>query len=105
MKRPFKSKMNMMKTIMPIGFIPLLSANIILMMYSTSQSEKPLEKSTFALLNACATSVEQYFTWDIREDILCKDNVSYTFIDSLKENDIELTFFEGDIRYITCTTT
>lgn len=91
----------MLQTILMIGFIPLLTANIILTMYSTSQSEKNLVESTYARLKACATSVEQYFTWDIREGILCKDEVSYEFIDSLKDNDIEQTFFEGDTRYIT----
>ena len=39
--------------------------------------------------------------WDINEGILSKDDVSYKFIDSLKSDDIELTFFEGDTRYIT----
>ena len=34
-------------------------------------------------------------------DILCRDDVSYEFIDSLKKDNIELTFFEGDERYIT----
>lgn len=29
-----------------------------------------LVDSTYLRLKACAISVEQYFTWDIREDIL-----------------------------------
>ena len=46
------------------------------------------------------TSVEQYFTWDIREDILERDEISYQFIDSLKSDDIEQTLFIGDERFI-----
>lgn len=30
--------------------------------------ENNLEEGTYARLQACAISVEQYFTWDIRED-------------------------------------
>lgn len=59
-----------------------------------------LENNVYSKLSACATSVEQYFIWDINEGILSKDEVSYEFIDSMKEDDIELTFFEEDTRYI-----
>jgi len=45
-----------------------------------------LVDSTYLRLKACATSVEQYFTWDIREDILEKDDISYQFIDSLQDD-------------------
>ena len=96
-----KKKLNFMRVVLMIGYIPLLTANIILTIFASHQMEKNLEDSTYSRLKACATSVEQYFTWDIREGILCKDDVSYEFIDSLKGDDIELTFFEGDTRYLT----
>lgn len=104
MKSKKKGKLNFLKTILLIGFIPLLSANIILTIFASNTITKNMEDSTYLRLKACATSVEQYFTWDIREDILCKDDVSYEFIDSLKDDDIELTFFEGDTRYLTSIT-
>lgn len=96
-----KKKLNFMKTVLMIGYIPLLTANIILTLFAAHKLETNLEESTFLRLKACATSVEQYFTWDIREDILCKDDVSYEFVDSLKNDDIELTFFVDDTRYLT----
>lgn len=104
MKKKKKKQFNLLHAILLIGNIPLLTANIILTIYSTNQFKANLEESTYSRLKACATSVEQYFTWDIREGILCKDDVSYEFIDSLKESDIEQTFFEGDTRYITSIT-
>ena len=96
-----KKKLNFMKTVLMIGYIPLLTANIILTIFASHKLETNLEESTYLRLKSCATSVEQYFTWDIREDILCKDDVSYEFIDSLKNDDIELTFFVDDTRYLT----
>lgn len=45
--------------------------------------------------------MEQYFTWDIREDILEKDDISYRFIDSLQDEHIEQTLFMEDERFIT----
>lgn len=95
-----KKKLTMMIVIYLIGFIPLISANIIMTTFAGIQLEKNMIDSTYLRLKACATSVEQYFSWDIREDILCKDDVSYEFIDSLKDSDIEQTFFVGDTRYL-----
>ena len=99
-----KKKFNLLHAILLIGFIPLLTANIILTLFSARQLEKNLEDSVFSRLKACASSVEQYFIWDINENILSKDEVSYEFIDSLKEDDIQLTFFNGNERYLTSIT-
>ena len=94
-------RLNILWVIILIGSIPLLTAILILTIYSTREMEQELEDSTYARLKACAISVEKYFEWDIREGILCRDDVSYEFIDSVKKDNIELTFFEGDERYIT----
>lgn len=97
-----KSKgLSFLSTILMIGYIPMVTIGVILTVLAARQLESNLEESTYSRLQACAISVEQYFTWDIREGILAKDDVSYEFIDSLKDYDIELTFFEGDTRYLT----
>ena len=103
MKAKSKSnkKLNFKRTVLMIGYIPLITANIILTLYAAYMMRSNLEESVYLRLKACAISVEQYFTWDIREDILCKDDVSYSFIDSLQDDDIELTFFVEDTRYLT----
>ena len=94
-------RLDFLRVIMLIGSVPLLSAIIILTIYAAMKMENELETSTYARLRACAISVQKYFEWDIREDILEKDDVSYEFIDSLQKDEIELTFFEGDTRFIT----
>lgn len=101
MENKNKRVLSFMTTILLIGYVPLLTANIILTIFASNTMKNNLEESTYLRLKACATSVEQYFTWDIRGGILCKDDVSYEFIDSLKDDGIELTFFEGDTRYLT----
>ena len=94
-------RLDFLRVIMLIGSVPLLSAIIILTIYAAMKMENELETSTYARLRACAISVQKYFERDIREEILEKDDVSYEFIDSLQKNEIELTFFEGDTRFIT----
>lgn len=100
-KKSKGKRLNILWVIILIGSVPLLTAILILTIYSTRKMEQELEDSTYARLKACAVSVEKYFEWDVREDILCRDDVSYEFIDSLKKDNIELTFFKGDERYIT----
>ena len=94
-------RLDFLRVIMLIGSVPLLSVIIILTICAATKMENELETSTYARLRACAISVQKYFEWDIREDILEKDDVSYEFIDSLQKDEIELTFFEGDTRFIT----
>ena len=89
-----KKKLTMMIVIYLIGFIPLITANTMFTNFAIMEFKKNMIDSTYLKLRACATSVEQYFSWDIREDILCKDDVSYEFIDSLKDSDIEQTFLK-----------
>lgn len=94
-------RLDFLRVIMLIGSVPLLSAIIILTICAAMKMENELETSTYARLRACAISVQKYFEWDIRKEILEKDDVSYEFIDSLQKDEIELTFFEGDTRFIT----
>lgn len=83
-----------------IGCIPLTVAIIAITIYSAGKMKSELIDSTYLRLKTCTTSVEQYFTWDIREDILERDEISYQFIDALKADDIEQTLFIGDERFI-----
>ena len=100
MSKKASSKLNMTLVLFLIGFIPLFSASLILTFFATKELGDSMTDSVFLRLKACATSVEQYFVWDVREDCLAKDEVSYTFIDSLKEDDIEQTFFLEDVRFV-----
>ncbi len=94
-------RLNILWVIILIGSIPLLTAILILTTFATRKMEQELEDSTFARLKACAVSVNRYFEWDVQEGMLSRDDASYEFIDSMKKDEIELTFFEGDVRYIT----
>lgn len=99
--RKKKGRFNFRHAVLLIGYIPLLTANIILTIFASHTMETNLEESTFSRLEACAISVKQYFLWDINAGILERNDNNNEFIDSMKEKDIELTFFEGDTRFIT----
>lgn len=65
-----KKKMGYLQVILMIGCIPMLATMVALTVYASGKMKDELVDSTYLRLKACATSVEQYFTWDIREDIL-----------------------------------
>ena len=101
MKKYIKEHFNLLTAILLIGFVPLMTAIGVLTIYAGHSMEKEMEENVYLRLKACATSVQQYFEYDIAEGILEKDEKSYEYIDSLMEDDIVLTLFEGDTRYIT----
>ncbi len=96
-----KGKLGYLQVILMIGCIPLTVAIMAITIYSAGRMKSELIDSTYLRLKACTTSVEQYFTWDIRENILERDEISYQFIDSLKADDIEQALFIDDERFIT----
>lgn len=99
-----KNVLSMLIVMYLVGMIPVISTSVVLTTFAVSSLRNNLIESTYSRLRACASAVEQYFVWDIREDVLAKDDVSYAFIDSLKDSNIEQTFFTENVRYISSIT-
>ncbi len=96
-----RSKLNFMSTLILIGLVPLICAIAVLTSYAGRQMDKELEEGVYSRLHACAISVEQFLGYDLERDALVKDEASYEFIDSLGVEEVELTLFVGDTRFIT----
>ena len=96
-----RGKLSFNQILLMFALIPLLIGIVTLAVYSINKLDEKLEENTYSRLRACAKSVQKYFEWDIREDILEIDDVSEDFIDSLKDQGIELTLFEKDTRWLT----
>ena len=96
-----KHKLTFLATSILMGLIPLLVAAVTISIVAINKTKSNLEERVYLQLQACAMSVRQYFEWDINEDILEVDEVSLEFIDSLKVQDVDLTLFLEDVRFIT----
>lgn len=83
------------------ALIPMVISILVLAVYNVSNLDSKLEENTYSKLKSNAIQVREYFEWDINEDILERDEVSMGFIDSLKDQEIELTLFEGNTRWLT----
>ncbi|MBD5532483.1 MAG: hypothetical protein HDQ98_09835 [Lachnospiraceae bacterium] len=96
-----KHKLSFLATSMLMGLIPLLVAAVTISIVAINKTKSNLEERVYLQLQACAISVREYFEWDINEDILEVDEVSLDFIDSLTVQDVDLTLFLEDVRFIT----
>ena len=96
-----KYKLTFLTTSILMGLIPLLVASVTISAMAINKTKSNLEERVYLQLQACAMSVREYFEWDINEDILEVDEVSLEFIDSLKDQDVDLTLFIEDVRFIT----
>lgn len=81
------------------GLIPCIVCFLVLAQVSNVDVTSAMEEGAYGKLTACATSVAQYFLYDIQEDILDPtDKLSTDFLDSMKAQDVELTLFQQDTR-------
>ena len=96
-----KYKLSFLATSMLMGLIPLLVAAVTISAVAINKTKNNLEERVYLQLQACAISVREYFEWDIDENILEVDEVSLDFIDSLTVQDVDLTLFLEDVRFIT----
>ncbi len=85
-----------------IGIIPLIAASVVSVLANSIQSKASIEDIIYSKLNASAITMGKYFEYDIEHEVFEPlDEVSLEYIDSLKDDDIELTVFEGDTRVTT----
>lgn len=96
-----KRKLPFLVTSMLIGLLPLFIASATISLVAIHKMKNNLEEDVYLRLQAASTAVREYFEWDIDEGILEVDDASLDFIDSYKNQDIELTLFLQDVRFIT----
>lgn len=96
-----KQKVPFLVTSILIGLIPLIVASATISLVAIQRMKKNLEEDVYLRLQAASTAVREYFEWDIDEGILEVDEASLDFIDSYTNQDIELTLFIQDERFIT----
>ena len=93
------SKLNMRSAMITTGLIPCFICFLVMAQISNVDVTQALSMGTYSKLTACATSVAQYFLYDIEEDILDPmDRLSTDFLDSMKGEGVETTLFEKDTR-------
>ena len=84
-----------------IALAPLLVGALVLTIVSASTLSSHMEENTYEKLEVACISSAKYFEYDIDNDILAQDDESFAYVDSFLENDVDVTLFKGNERYIT----
>ncbi|MCR5144140.1 MAG: cache domain-containing protein [Lachnospiraceae bacterium] len=81
--------------------IPIIIVVSMLTSMSINQVNATMEEDVNDMLKVVAQGAAQYFEYDVQNDILAQDDDSFAYVDGYKEDNVEVTIFKGDERYIT----
>ncbi|MBO4903323.1 MAG: cache domain-containing protein [Lachnospiraceae bacterium] len=94
-----KGKLSIVAMMLMFVLIPLAVTCIILTIIGVNEIEDQMESQTIATLKVAATNLRNWYEWDIDEVGELTPDEDY--IDSLKDQGVELTIFVGDTRFST----
>jgi len=84
-----------------IGFAPLILSSIIICLITTNRVTDQLSKRVYEKLYVTTESLWKYYQYDI--DAGNDIPYEHDYVDMLKSENIDMTIFVGDTRYITST--
>ena len=96
-----KKKLSITMVLLLIGFVPVLLAGIITCIATAVTVSNNLEQATYEKLKVTTDSLRKYYQYDLD----CGNEIEYEhdYVDMLKSDDIDMTIFIGDTRYMTST--
>ena len=94
-----KKKLSMSQTLLMIGFVPLILSGVVLTIVTSTNISSTMENDTYEKLHVAADGLRQYYEWDIIN--AGEPAYEHEYVDSLKNEGIEMTLFMGDTRFIT----
>ncbi|MCR5774697.1 MAG: methyl-accepting chemotaxis protein [Lachnospiraceae bacterium] len=94
-----KKKIGMSQALLLIGFVPLIMASLVLSIVTGVNTSKTMTGDTYEKLKVAADGLRQYYEWDIIN--VGEPAYEHEYVDSLKGDNIEMTLFMGDTRFIT----
>lgn len=97
-KTTSKKKLNFLTLLLVLGICPMLIAIVISTIISVNKLSQEMELGVFEKLNVAATELSNYYVYDIEAN---GEPDLDDYVDSLKDQDIELTLFQGDTRIST----
>lgn len=94
-----EKKLTLLTTLLMIGLLPLILTAVILTVVSGMKVKNIMEASTYQRLRIAAESLARYY----QEDMDQPDQIEadHDYVDSLLGDEIEMTLFIGDTRYLT----
>ncbi|MBQ3911780.1 MAG: cache domain-containing protein [Lachnospiraceae bacterium] len=96
-----KKKLTITTVLLLIGFVPVLLAGIISCIATAITVSGNLEEATYQKLKVVSDALRKYYQYDL--DLGNEPPYEHDYVDMLKGDDIDMTIFKGDTRYMTST--
>ena len=96
-----KKKLTLTTVLLLIGFVPVLLAGIVSCIATSITVSGNLEEATYQKLKVVTDSLRKYYQYDL--DAGNEIPYEHDYVDMLKSDDIDMTIFQGDTRYMTST--
>ena len=96
-----KKKLSITMVLLLIGFVPVLLSGIISCIATAVTVSNNLEQATYQKLKVATDSLRKYYQYDL--DHGNEIEYEHDYVDMLKGDDIDMTVFIGDTRYMTST--
>ena len=84
-----------------IALVPLAIGAVILTVMAVIQLNSNMEEGAYERLEVAAIGAANYFEYDIQNGIIAQDDDSFKYVDSFKGNEVDITIFQNDVRFIT----
>ncbi len=88
------------KMLMLVAFIPMVVSVVVIIIVAYLKMSSALEEQTQQSLKIAAHGLKEYYEWFLDEGAT---DIEYdtTYVDSMKEQHVDLTLFKENIRYFT----
>lgn len=96
-----KKKIPILVALLLISLLPTLVAASVATIFGSVELNASLKEATENELLVAAENLKSYYEWDINNTEEHQPVYEHDYVDSLKDNNIELTLFIGNVRYIT----
>lgn len=96
-----KKTLSMMSALLITAMVPTLFTALVVAIVSCLDMKSSLQNYVRNELEVAATGLKQYYAADIAENGVDSIEYDHTYVDSLLVNNIELTLFVGDVRFVT----
>ena len=92
-------KMGLLPVLIILGLGPVIVTTIVIAIISGRELKTNMEEDVYKELRVAAEGLRQYYEWDIIHE--GEPAYEHDYVDSLKSDNVELTLFMGDTRFIT----
>lgn len=99
-----KKGLPMMVALLLTALVPTMVAVFVVALIASIEMKMSLETVVYHELQVAAEGLRQYYEWDIINSEEHAPAYEHNYVDSLSANDIELTLFLEDVRFITSIT-